>query len=71
MKFKPGTLVEIYRTIDVDPKGIAVQTLDPIYIDKLALVVDYYATSNYYLILPVGEEAPLQVYEKEIRIVND
>lgn len=70
MKFKTGTLVEVYQTVGVDPKGISVQTLDPRYIGKLCLVLEYYPTSNYYLVLPVGENEPLEVYEKEIRIID-
>lgn len=71
MKYNPGQLVEIIGTIDTDPRGCCVQTLSEEYIGKLGLVISYNKSTFIYHVMIAGEEDTLEVYEQEVKLIND
>jgi hypothetical protein len=70
MKYKPGQLVEITKTLDTDPKKGTI--IDPIpleYIGKLGIVVSFMQQYSTYRVLIDVNDDMIDVYEEEMELV--
>ena len=69
MKFKPGELVKITRSINVEPVAkLEIDTIEE-YIGCLGIVVRYNKKGSYYDILIQNVDDYVDVYEEEIELV--
>jgi ribosomal protein L21E len=69
MKFKPGELVEIIGTTDIDPNGLMVETIEERYIGQVGLIISYNEQNMYYNVLVGNEEDTMEIYEQEMRLM--
>lgn len=70
MKFKPGTLVEIFNSVEKDHYGNQIEYLDADHLGKLCLVYNV-IKNHYYEVMPIGGDHLIEVYEQEIREIDD
>ena len=69
MKYKPGELIEIIGTIDKDPRGTEISTIEKRYIGQVGLIISYDEKNLYYNVLVGNNEDTMEVYEQEMRLM--
>ena len=70
MKYKPGDLITIIKTVESDSFGRACQKLEERYIGMVGLIVSLSKHSDYYNVLIGDEEEETELYEEEIELIN-
>ena len=70
MKYKPGNLVEITKSLDIDPtKGTLIDPIPSEYIGKLGLVISFTEKYSIYRVLIDVNDDVIDVYEEEMELV--
>lgn len=69
MRYKPGELIEIIGTIDKDPRGTEISTIEERYIGQVGLIISYNEQNMFYNVLVGNDEDTMEVYEQEMRLM--
>lgn len=70
MKYKPGDLITIVKTVESDSFGRTCQKLEDRYIGMVGLIVSVSKYNDYYSVLIGDEDEETELYEEEVELIN-